>query len=59
MYIIVMEDFNVYKAETITEDDMSAADDGIIDIIRVSDFTQYSEGEWIPMGDWRQLGVAS
>ena len=54
-----MEDFNVYKAETITEDDMSAADDGIIDIIRVSDFTQYSEGEWIPMGDWRQLGVAS
>lgn len=61
MYIIIMEDLEVYKAHTITENDIRAADDGIIDIIRVmdfcrrsidSDFTQYSKGEWHPIKNW-------
>ena len=52
MYIIIMKDLEVYKAHTITEDDMRAADDGIIDIIRVFDLTQYSLGAWHPIKNW-------
>lgn len=63
MYLIVMDDFNVYKSETITKDDINAADDGIIDIIRLSNFSpsgvgmqnpmQYADGEWHEIRQWR------
>jgi hypothetical protein len=52
MFIIIMEGGEVFKSETINDNDKTAADDGIIDIIDTDIMQQYSEGHWYEMEKW-------
>lgn len=51
-YIILMVDSSeMIKSKEVSTDDMNSADDGLLDIIRVSDLTRYDAGEWHPLSD--------
>lgn len=55
-YVITSEDGAHYIAEEISDEDKSAAEDGIISILRLSDGKLYDEDDkWIDLttwGDW-------
>ena len=50
MYIIIWEDERIFKAETIDQDVLNAADDGLLQVVRVSDLKQYDSGNWVDIG---------
>ena len=51
-YIMIMEGGEIYKSKTLTEDDKTSADNGILDIIDIKTMKQYYEGEWHEMQVW-------
>ena len=52
MYLMIPEDGQIFKAKDITNDDMNASDDGILDIIDIDDMSQYHGGEWHILENW-------
>lgn len=52
MYLFIMEDGEVLKGETVSENDKKASDDGILEIINVNDLTIYFKGEWLEIDKW-------
>ena len=46
MYLVIMEDGQVFKTDYITTDEETASDDGYITIIDMSDSTIHFKGEW-------------
>ena len=46
MYLIITEDNSLYKTDEITEDDKSACDDGLIQIVDVGSMVEYCNGLW-------------
>ena len=55
MYICIMEGGEVYKAESVTEDDFLASNNGILDIINTETMKQHYDGGWHDIekwGDW-------
>ena len=58
MYLIIMEDSTVWQADTISDDERSAADDGILDIIDISgpQPTQYHDNNWHGINHWPTTG---
>ena len=46
MYLIILEDGEVYKSETVADEDLEAVDAGVLDVINCEDITQYFMGEW-------------
>ena len=63
MFIIIWEDGSIFQASGISEEDKQAADDGIMDIIDITDknkLSGYTAGTWQPLGAWRDgLGLLS
>lgn len=53
-YIMIFEDGTAYKADEFTEEDISAVDAGILQVIRVEDLKTFWDGEWKDLGDWGQ-----
>ena len=51
-YIIVTENSEIFQTDHITNSEEDAADDGILDIIDMKNFTQYYEGEWHELKSW-------
>ena len=52
MYLFIFEDGSVSSAEDMTEEDFVSADEGLLDIIDVSDpsnLKQYLNGQWDPV----------
>ena len=49
MYLIILEDGEVYKTEDVSKDDLSAVDAGILDVINCEDMTQYFMDAWRPI----------
>lgn len=45
-YILILEDGTINTVDVVGTEDYTAAKDGIIDIIRVSDLSQYIDGDW-------------
>ena len=52
-YVIVFEDGRCHQSTKVTQDDFNACDDGILTIIRTSDMTEYYDGVWKPLKQWR------
>ena len=52
MYLIITEDNSLYKTDKITEDDKSANDDGLIQIVDVGSMSEYYMGEWTRILMW-------
>jgi hypothetical protein len=53
MFILLTEDYEIFKAETISDDEIEAAEDGIISIINPDDMTRYvGDGEWHKIEEW-------
>ena len=46
MYIIILEDSELFKSEEITEEDKQAAEMGLIEIINCDDMTTFYMDEW-------------
>ena len=46
VYLIILEDGEVYKTETVSKDDLAAVDMGIVDVINCEDMTQYFMDAW-------------
>ena len=46
MYILILEDGEVFKSEEITSDDLQAAEMGLIEIINCDDMTTFYLDEW-------------
>lgn len=46
VYLIILEDGEVYKTETVSEDDLAAVDAGVVDVINCDDMTQYFMDAW-------------
>jgi hypothetical protein len=46
MYLYIFEDGEAKKATTFGEGDKEACDDGILEVIRISDCKTYHEGDW-------------
>ncbi|MBD1589743.1 hypothetical protein [Pseudomonas typographi] len=54
MYLMIFEDGEIKSAEEVGIDDTQAADDGLLDLIDISDPfnpTRYSGGEWKSVED--------
>ncbi len=54
IYIFIIEDGDTYQSTELSNDDLDACDAGIVQIIRVSDMTQYSPNlkSWLPLTKW-------
>jgi hypothetical protein len=55
MYIIITEFGEILQAETITEHDQMACEDGIISIVNTDDMTEFLRSygqEWQPLEKW-------
>ena len=46
VYLIILEDGEVYKTEAVSKDDLAAVDMGIVDVINCEDMTQYFMDAW-------------
>jgi len=53
-YIIVFEDSEIFQSETITEDDIGACDNGLIDIVDITAGKQYYDGGWHDINVWEE-----
>lgn len=51
-YIIIDEFGKPYVAVNITDSDLKACDDGILDVIRISDGKSYYQGVWEDLSLW-------
>lgn len=52
-YIITFEDGQHFQTKELIGSDISAADDGLISIIRISDMKEYvGEGQWSELSEW-------
>ena len=51
-FIFIFEDGIPYQGERVTDDDIKACEDGLLDIIYVKDMTQLSHGAWVPLDIW-------
>ena len=54
MFIMIHESGDMVRIAELTEGDLSAADDGVVDLLDVSDVTapkRYIEGEWREISD--------
>ena len=54
MYIIITEFQDIRYAENITDEELAACDDGILDVIDIVGDTpkRYSDGEWHELERW-------
>lgn len=54
MFIMILEDGTPLYAQEVTQDDMDAADSGILEIIDLSPTPPktYWEGAWTEIGKW-------
>ncbi len=52
-YIFIFEDGEPRISNKVTQNDFDVSDDGILEIIRVSDQKRYMEGEWVEMEEWK------
>ena len=50
-YLIVLRDggTGAYTADELLAGDISSADVGVTDIIRLDDLTRYEDGQWVPV----------
>lgn len=55
MYFFITEDGEVFKGETVTDDDKHACDAGILEIVNTEDATTYHDGQWHPLRSWDEL----
>lgn len=46
MFILIFDDGKVMKAADVSDEDKQCADNGILDIIKQVDLTQYYDGAW-------------
>ena len=53
-YILISEDGQIYRADTITEDDENAVGAGILDVVRLVDKKMLFEGNWFDLPIWGQ-----
>ena len=51
-YIIVFEDGQIFSASEVTEQDLMGSDSDVLDIIRLEDGLQYSNGSWVELKKW-------
>ncbi|MDT0618439.1 hypothetical protein RM531_08115 [Salinisphaera sp. P385] len=60
MYLLIFEDGSIKKARTVSDDDLSSADDGMIQIVGLEDSgpREYVDGEWlsVPLAETDGLG---
>lgn len=52
MYILIFEDGHVAKANVVTESDLDACDQGVLDVVDISDPSnpkRYDASEWHPL----------
>lgn len=54
-YLIIFEDSSLYKTDTISDDDKSSCDNGILDIVDMGTGKQYLDGEWNDIANWSDL----
>ena len=52
MYLVIMEDGQVFKAESISTDEERASDDGIITLVDMNDNTIHFNGVWEEIEDF-------
>lgn len=50
MYIFVMEEGTVLKSLEVTDAELEAADDGLMEVIDTADMTTYYDGKWHDIG---------
>jgi len=53
-YIIVFEDGEIFQSETITEDDISACDNDLIEIVDTTTSKQYYDNKWHYINVWEE-----
>lgn len=53
-YLMIFEDGTVSKSESLSNGDECAADDGLIQIIRLGDLKSYHNGEWADIKIWTE-----
>ena len=49
-----MEGGEIYKGETVNDDDKTAADNGILDILDIDEGKQYYDGSWHEIETWEK-----
>ena len=53
MYIFIFKGEEPKISDKVTQDDIELAEDGVLEIIRISDNKRYFlDGEWIDMKTW-------
>ena len=52
VYIFIMEDGDISKGKTVSQDDKNACDDGTLSVIDIENLTQYYQGEWHTLENW-------
>jgi len=53
-YIMIFEDDTAYQSDDFTNDDKQAVNDGILEVIRVSDLKSYYQGHWTDLPPWQR-----
>jgi hypothetical protein len=59
MYIMITEDWNVYKSEKITSEDKEAVENGYLDVIDITDPanpTRFNGDVWQSVDVWPYFG---
>ena len=46
-YLLIFEDGELKKTNTITDEDLQSSDDGYIDIVNMDSMSRYLYGEWV------------
>ncbi len=52
MYVFIFEGGDPKVSNQVTEQDKETADDGILEIIDMTNQKRYMDGEWIEMEKW-------
>jgi len=55
MYLVIFEDGTINQTMTVSDDDLTSCDDGILDIIRFNSDTElaeiYTDGDWLEVDE--------
>ncbi len=54
-YIIITDDGNIFKSHDLTEDELSACDDGSLVIIDIEKMKYYFDSKWVSLDSWTIL----
>lgn len=52
MYILILDDGQIFKVKNISEDDKRGCADGLMDIIDPQNLKQYDGENWVDIDEW-------